>query len=300
MLSSVDWPAHMAAGGTQHRHCLYRTVPAGNRLTKPTCGTPLVPVCHKEIYDRGFRKPPVCSLAAAVGEMKTLAPSMPALCQQSDIESEGTMGFSYRIFGVEIERQVRLDRVSWPKPGEAEQEQAFGFLIGNYSYCDLQGIGWDHALRVADLERQCIESIEGLSGPGQIEVSSVADVAMDYLDWDLEHIMDGFGSIAMLDVGVAATVAALSAWGHIPFTSCNAGAFGGWHPEDHPLVVFSPHLETFPFVMECAERSVVGLKNAGGAYNPVMVYADDVRKFRVFADALFEQAQNSRSSERER
>ena len=39
-----------------------------------------------------------------------------------------------------------------------------------------------------------------------------------------------------LDIGVASAVAALSAARCIPFTSCNAGTFGGSHAETYPLV----------------------------------------------------------------
>ena len=198
------------------------------------------------------------------------------------------MRFNYRVFDVEIERQVDVNLMSWPGPGEAEREEAFGFWIGNQSYYDLQGIEWDHALRIADAEQECIRCIEKSPDPSETGSSSVADAAMVYLDLDLAQIWDELGAAAMLDVGVASTVVALSASGQIPFTSCNAGAFGGWHPEDYPLVVFCAHPDAVDLLMECAEYANVGLQNTSGAYGPITVYADDVRKFSVFADAIFE------------
>ena len=198
------------------------------------------------------------------------------------------MGFSYRVFEVEIERQVDVKLMSWPETEEAEQEEVFGFWIGNQLYCDLRGIEGDHALRIADAEQKCIRCIEQSPDPGETGSSSVADAAMVYLDLDLAQIYAELGAAAMLDVGVASTVVALSASGQIPFTSCNAGAFGGWHPEDYPLVVFCAHPDAVDLLMECAEYANVGLQNASGTYGPIMVYADDVRKFSVFADAIFE------------
>ena len=198
------------------------------------------------------------------------------------------MGFSHRLFDVEIERQVDLSRLSWPEPGEAAREEAFGFWIGNRSYCDLQGIDWDFALGVAGIEQQCIENIQGSPGLGETGSSTIADAAMVHLDLDLAQILSEFGGFAMLDVGVASTVAALSASGHLPFSSCNAGAFGGWHSEESPLVVFCVHPGSVRPLMECADHASVGLQNVSMAYGPVMVYADDVRKFSVFADAIFE------------
>ena len=198
------------------------------------------------------------------------------------------MGFTYRLFGIEIERQVDRSRLSWPEPGEAAREEVFGFRVGNREYCDLHGIDWELAVDIADFERQCIENIQDAPGSGETGSSTISDAAEEHLDLDLAQIMSEFGGFATLDVGVASTVAALSASGHIPFASCNAGAFGGWHPEDFPQVVFCAYPGSVCLLKECAEHASVGLQNASVAYSPVMVFADDVRKFSVFADAIFE------------
>ena len=198
------------------------------------------------------------------------------------------MGFDHHVFHVEIVRQVDVNLMSWPEPGAAEREDSFGFWIGNQSYCDLQGIEWNHAQRIAEVEQECIRFIEESPNPSDTGSSCVADAALVHLDLDWDEIWSELGAAAMLDVGVASTVVALSAFGQIPFSSCNASAFGGLHAEDYPLVIFCARPDAVHLLMECAEHSGVGLNNTDGAYHPLMVYADDVRKLRSFADVLFD------------
>ena len=196
------------------------------------------------------------------------------------------MKFSYRIFDVEIERQVDPSRLSWPELDEVEDNGFFAFLVGNLLYCDLRNLSWAVARRVAEIEEQCIKRME--ESPDQDETASfiIEDAAAVHLELELEDLLDEIGAIAGLDVGVASTVAALSAAGYIPFTSCSAGAFGGWHHEAYPLVVFCARPEAVPLLMECAEKAGAGLENESGAYNPLTVYANDIRKMRDFANAL--------------
>ena len=112
--------------------------------------------------------------------------------------------------------------------------------------------------------------------------------------WELEDLLEEIGAVAQLDVGVASTVAALSATGCIPFTSCSAGAFRGWHYEKHPLVVFYARPEAVPLLVQCAQNADVGLENEEEIYNPLIVYSDDIRKMRDFANALSEHSADFR------
>ena len=92
-----------------------------------------------------------------------------------------------------------------------------------------------------------------------------------------------------LDIGVASTVAVLSAAGFIPCTSCNAGAFGGIHHETYPIVAFYAQPQYVPLLLQCAEESEVGLDNDQGWSPedlPIVVYTDDIRKMGAFSEAL--------------
>ena len=128
----------------------------------------------------------------------------------------------HKCFDVQIERNVDINSLSWPEPGEAMDE---GYLGGNRSYIDLRYLSWKEALRVYELEEEYIKLIL---------TSSDSDIEYEKIEEDEIHT-DSVG-IFGLDIGVASSVCALSAARCIPFSSCNAGAFGGFHKEipDYP------------------------------------------------------------------
>lgn len=190
------------------------------------------------------------------------------------------MPFKHRTFGVEIVRQIDSARLSWPEPGEAMDDRNPG---GNRRYIDLRNLSWAVARRVIEMEQGCISRIETAQDPGEIG-STIAEAMEDQLEW--EDLLEEVGPVAALDVGVASTTAALSAAGCIPITSCNAGAYGGWHYEEHPLVVFYARPEAAPLLMECAETARVGLEIDDELHHTLIVYADDIRKMCDFAKAL--------------
>ncbi|NWM10604.1 hypothetical protein, partial [Escherichia coli] len=101
-----------------------------------------------------------------------------------------------------------------------------------------------------------------------------------------EEFTDDPGGMMGLEIGVASTVAALSAAGCVPFASCNGGAFGGPHHESHPLVVFCARREHLPLLLAAAELTGVGMES--GQMGEVMVYADDIRRMPAFAATLLE------------
>jgi hypothetical protein len=89
-----------------------------------------------------------------------------------------------------------------------------------------------------------------------------------------------------LDIGVASTVLCLSAANCTPLTSCNAGAFGGSHQEDYPLVAFFARNRTAEKIVLAAADADLGVRNGPGGC--LVAYAQDVRTFRKFAAAALE------------
>ncbi len=119
----------------------------------------------------------------------------------------------------------------------------------------------------------------------QIETGLEPDEEYASIEEQLESA-DEVGLMMGLDIGVASTVAALSAAKCIPVTSCNGGAFGVPHHEVHPLVVFCARPQHLALLVQGAERACVGLvSNASGH---LVVYADDIRRMSSFALALIE------------
>lgn len=87
-----------------------------------------------------------------------------------------------------------------------------------------------------------------------------------------------------MDIGVASSVVALSSAGCVPFSSCNGGAFGGSHDEDHPLVAFYTLPEMVELLLETAQEANVGLENEDEG--SLLLYADDIRNMRNYANGL--------------
>ena len=190
------------------------------------------------------------------------------------------MTFQHRNFDVQMIRQVDPDLTSWPKPEEVMEDCHPG---GNRDYDDLRGLSWVEAREVQGLENEYIQRIEHASRPFGTDPFD-AEALFDEL-FDEEELAEIMG----LDIGVASTVAALSAAGLIPCTSCNGGAFGGTHREEHPLVAFYAYPDAIPLLLQCADESGVGLDNDQGWAPddlPIVVYADDIKKMGAFAEAL--------------
>ena len=183
------------------------------------------------------------------------------------------MAFMHRHFDVQIERHIDSECLSWPKPGQAMDEEGLG---GNRCYEDLRRLSWGEARRVYAFEDKCIERILNSMHPKKEYVSIKAKLNDDSNTFGL------FG----LDIGVASAVLALSSARCIPFTSCNAGAFGGYHAEEYPVVAFYAKVPSIPLLLECAEEAGTGLVNS--ALGSLITYTDDIRKMRRFAKAIIE------------
>ena len=178
----------------------------------------------------------------------------------------------HKHFDVNIERSVDVNSLSWPKPGEAMDE---GGLGGNRSYIDLRYLSWKKALRVYELEEKYIK---------RILASSDWDIECEIIEEE-EILSDSIG-IFGLDIGVASSVCALSAALCIPFSSCNAGAFGGSHNEFYPCVVFYARMEIIDMLLQCAEIAEIGLINKENGC--LFLYSDNIVKMRIFANSMIE------------
>lgn len=177
--------------------------------------------------------------------------------------------FSYRSFDVDIIRFVDIGHLRWPTPGEADDDNGLG---GNRVYADFRRMPWSEARRVYDLESVFMARLEAAEDP-EGEYAAIED------ELDEEDI-----GLYGLDIGVASSVIALSAARCIPFASCNAGALGGFHRERYPLVAFFARNEMIQLLMGCSEIAAAGLKS--DEHGSLIVYADDLRSLRRFAEAL--------------
>ena len=178
--------------------------------------------------------------------------------------------FSYRKFPIEIVRQIDVKKLSWPARGEAMDE---GTLGGNRAYMDLRGASWADARQTSEDETQLIARLENADDP-EAEYEAIEEKI--------------FESFYPLDLGLASTILALSAAKCIPFSSCNAGAFGGQHAEHYPVVAFYARPAVAELILTCAEEIGVGLNMTDtGA---LITYADDIRSMRAFGAKLIEYA----------
>lgn len=186
--------------------------------------------------------------------------------------------FEHKKFDVDIQMIGASPVLRWPEPGEAGGESNLG---GNRSYSDLRGIRWSEAREMMETESSLI-----------IRIELADDPEAEYLDIEEESYQGAF-DLCGLDVGVASTVAMLSAAGMITCSSCNGGAFGGSHHEVHPLVAFFAKPFHLPILMRCAEKANVGLECLQGT---LVAYADDIRCMMHFAAALSKSSSELRQS----
>jgi hypothetical protein len=164
-----------------------------------------------------------------------------------------------RKFDLNIERSVVIEALGSLKPGEAAEKGA-GL---NRQYCDHRRISWKEAQRILEFEESILE---------QLQSASDFEEAYDCVEEELDDLYERGECLLMgLDLGVASSVAALSAARCIPFTSCNGGVFGQMHQEAHPLVAFYAKPAWIPELMAAAEEANAGLYNSGEA---LVVYAE--------------------------
>ena len=168
-------------------------------------------------------------------------------------------------FDVNITRVIDVNGLEWPKPGEA-CEEGYGC---NRAYVDLRGYSWADAQKTLKTEMSILHQIAEADDP------AIMCEELEAAEGD---------NLPPTDVGVMATVAALSAARCIPFSSCNGGCFGDQHHETYPVVAFHAKPVWKDILLEAAEEAEVGLSN--GFYGSLTVYSDDIWKMVAFARAL--------------
>jgi hypothetical protein len=180
---------------------------------------------------------------------------------------------TYLHFDVKIVRAVNAASLYWP--GEHETGNGTS-LAGNLEYQDFRQMTWDEAHDLHGLEAQLI---------ARIEAAEDSDAEYNLIQDELYEDING--GLWGLDIGIASTVAALAAIGAIPFSSCNGGAFGGFHAEEHPLLVFFARPHMIPLLLDLAAQCEIGLENSDGG--SVLAYAADIRKMPLFAKRILDQ-----------
>jgi hypothetical protein len=141
----------------------------------------------------------------------------------------------------------------------------------NFEYVDLRG---------ATLERVDLLLAEERDGYAYLEANRFDDAAVDEID--RRHARGS--ALPMLDFGVGAAIAALSALGCVPVTSCRGPTLGRRpHAQPAPMIVFYARKRHLAPLVEAVVEADCHIVNNGAK---VEVYADDVRKLHRFAVAL--------------
>lgn len=177
--------------------------------------------------------------------------------------------FEYPKFDVKVLVSVDESLMYWPDPEEVCDEKEPG---ENPEYWDLRELSLIEAKRLSDNESEFIERIESAEDPDE-EYTLI-----------LDELYENPDDLMSLDIGVASTVGAISAMGCIPISSCNGGTFGDSHDEDCPLVGFYARTSDIDTLMKIARRTNVGIENGHSGF--LVVFADDLRNLRSFADSL--------------
>lgn len=190
--------------------------------------------------------------------------------------------FSSQKFEVNVTRSLSSEGLRWPGRGEASNERNLGC---NRAYIDLRGLTWEDAERVFELESTFIERIEAAPDPEQ-----------EYAQIEEELYEDDEGLFG-LDIGVASTTVALCAAQCVTCSSCNAGAYGGNHHEEYPVVAFFAKPHHVELLLQCAEEAGIGLDNADGV---VSAFASSIRNMRSFASCLMRNRAGFRAAMRKK
>lgn len=186
----------------------------------------------------------------------------------SEVETEDRM-FEHEQFDVEIETDVDPRQLGWP----GDDASDLGYT-GNREYADMRGLTWADAEETFQEEQLLITRIEA------------AQSAEDEYSIILDELCEDFGCLHGLDIGVAATVVALSAAGCIPISSCNGGAFGDFHHESHPLVALYVRPESFSTLLQGALDAGAGFSN--GDSGEAIIYATSIAIMMKFAKLLID------------
>ncbi|MGE0294498.1 MAG: hypothetical protein AB7P97_19265 [Hyphomonadaceae bacterium] len=192
-----------------------------------------------------------------------------------------------KTFAVEIRRDLSAKDLGWYDEEHESAEQELG---GNRRYEDLRAFGWSDVATALEIERDVIAQITALDLTADEEkLGHREEAAWEILE-ELEAAQDTWsmwgGPLWGLDVGVASAVIAVSAAGCVPFSSCNAGAFGRHHNSTYPNVGFYMRAPTLPTMLACAERAGVSL--TPGYDGSALLLAKNVDDLLAFASACYD------------
>ncbi|WP_350335250.1 hypothetical protein [Coralliovum pocilloporae] len=155
----------------------------------------------------------------------------------------------FRCSDIEIVRDVPDAYDLQPERDELEAADESGYFGGNHSFANYQGWPWADARLVLEQEQEFLQRIETAQDPhGELE------------QIDDERCEDC--EISGLDVGIAASVIALSAAGFFTFSSCSGGLLDTNHHEEHALVVLFANKDQVPLLLACAKAAGCGLEKA--------------------------------------
>lgn len=178
-----------------------------------------------------------------------------------------------RSFPVEIRRELNVADLADVSEQQLEQADEEGALAGNRFYFDMRGFSWQEVRTALEAE---IAVINRLKSAEDLEAELANFEELQATSFDDEPALSG------LDVGVAAATIALSAYGAIPVSSCNAGAFGGQHQARYPCVAFFLPRALVQEVLLCADESDVGLLSDGNGV--IQIYGQGEMDLVRFAE----------------
>jgi len=181
----------------------------------------------------------------------------------------GASIFEHKFFPARLIRHIDTSDLAWP----VRREATTGFGMGcNCDYQDFRRLPWREAQRLLNAELSFVLQIEKARRPE----ATCRAIDRELFETSVLH---------NLDLGIASSVVALSAAGCVPFSSCNAGAFGGFHPEQFPCVAFCARPETCVLLLECGTSASIGLADSDRV---LVAYAEDIRGMLRFAASLIE------------
>jgi hypothetical protein len=171
---------------------------------------------------------------------------------------------------VEIVRNVRIDQLIWPDRSTITEWIRAEW---NHEYVNLGRISRRRVREVIAYERKLLE--RHATTP---KVFDLCDADGEDAQMEKHELFHG------LDDGVASCVFALWVRGCLTCSSCNGGVFGDGHNENHPLIVMFARPENIPLLLDCAQRSNIGLINHNNG--SLMLYANDIRQLIAFSEEL--------------
>ncbi|MGJ0427303.1 hypothetical protein [Methylocystis sp.] len=186
-----------------------------------------------------------------------------------------------RSFPVEIRRKLIVADLADVSEQQLEQADEEGALAGNRYYFDMRGFSWQDVRAALEAE---IAIIDRLKSAEDLEAELANFEELQATSFDDEPALWG------LDVGVVAATIALSAYGAIPVSSCNAGAFGGQHQSRYPYVAFFLPKALAQEILLCAEESNVGLLCDGNGV--IQIYGQGEMDLVRFAETAWDRFRN--------